>query len=628
MSHLPYQVSSKDPALSHWSKRGLNADKLSRRTLSESGNEKSWKEIQKSLSPTKLARPLKGSAVRSVEPQTPRIKLDKTEFKNQWVMARIIRKDSDGVFLLAAANPKRHRVTRIGHFVTKQIRVRSGDSKVESMVVPFDNKVKGKKVLVEQEISGTVVFGTAKGMKQQNGKVQLTILSSTGARHIFDIQKLLDRRKLNLLSEAVYNHLKKNPGEAKCVIADDKEYMPWCGDDPGAGGPFRARFERPKNAKKTEIKKSASPRPPKVRRTRSALPPTTKLQKSSGERKEEFLPGSVIETLILSGRCKGLWVKAKVVSVNTLQRTAELEVLSPAKWKVAKRAVSVPFRLIQHVPVSKKDMYIVPISIVQDDTFLCMPCDPTTTVKQLRRDVGLQIGYAASRITFIFRGAKLEDEENVPDGALFCVVSQKGGMTEKEEQVLEEASTRRWTFSLPSFSIQNAPRMPSAPKMPSFTSPTSMMSLMNHFSGRNDESADHNSQEEHKKEEKLPEDPKNIGHLDSSEENKLSTAADSNEDKPVISIEDPLASSDLAPRVVSLTPSPRNKSLPAKKGFSQRALDMFGALRGSITKDVSADSTSKEGSEVIAEKIRQELNALNPSDGELEAARTNEDCLP
>jgi len=66
------------------------------------------------------------------------------------------------------------------------------------------------------------------------------------------------------------------------------------------------------------------------------------LKQTEGKRsKPKFDVGKYIETLIISGEHSGTWVDA-IVTCAYMDKTYDIKVLSPAKYKVSSRAVSVP----------------------------------------------------------------------------------------------------------------------------------------------------------------------------------------------------------------------------------------------------------------------------------------------
>ena len=71
------------------------------------------------------------------------------------------------------------------------------------------------------------------------------------------------------------------------------------------------------------------------------------LKQTGGKQsKPKFDVGKYIETLIISGEHSGTWVEA-MVTCAYMDKTYDIKVLSPAKYKVSSRALSVPEHYIR-----------------------------------------------------------------------------------------------------------------------------------------------------------------------------------------------------------------------------------------------------------------------------------------
>jgi len=82
-----------------------------------------------------------------------------------------------------------------------------------------------------------------------------------------------------------------------------------------------------------------------------------KLLREVGETKEtrtkpKFEVGKYIETKIISGQHRGIWVGAMVENVY-MDKTYDIKVLCPAKYKICRRAISVPEHLIREPQLIK-----------------------------------------------------------------------------------------------------------------------------------------------------------------------------------------------------------------------------------------------------------------------------------
>jgi len=137
--------------------------------------------------------------------------------------------------------------------------------------------------------------------------------------------------------------------------------------------------------------------------------------------------GVIVETLIMSGRYQGIWVKAKVLLVES--RTMDLRVLHPRKWKVAGTALAVPKEFIRKIEESEKDNYTVPVRFAVDDSVMYVSCSPFMKVCDLKQTVVLEKKYHLSQIYFIHKKKWLTDYDSIPNDVLFCIIHRAGPLT-------------------------------------------------------------------------------------------------------------------------------------------------------------------------------------------------------
>merc|ERR1719499_1746352 len=147
--------------------------------------------------------------------------------------------------------------------------------------------------------------------------------------------------------------------------------------------------------------------------------------------------GAVVETMILSGRYQGIWVKSEVTNVEA--DTMDLRVLYPKKWKVAGTALAVPNRFIRVVAEKDLENYVVPVEFAMDDSKLYLSCNKRMRVKHLKTTVSQQRGVLPNQLIFVNKGTPLLETDPIPDDAIFCIVCQKGGLTSNQMNLLSQS---------------------------------------------------------------------------------------------------------------------------------------------------------------------------------------------
>lgn len=144
--------------------------------------------------------------------------------------------------------------------------------------------------------------------------------------------------------------------------------------------------------------------------------------------------GDLVETVILSGIHKGIWIRAKVREIG--RDIMNLLVLRPKKWKVASFALGVPKRFIRSVPWEEKGSYIVPIKFVMDNKIHYLSCNTLMTIKDLKKSVSELRCVGPNQLIFVNSGVPLLEMGPIPDDTIFCILCQKGGLTKSQMSLL------------------------------------------------------------------------------------------------------------------------------------------------------------------------------------------------
>lgn len=233
---------------------------------------------------------------------------------------------------------------------------------------------------------GKPIFGTVVGVREisDKGQLMVTMETETGESVTFDAKSKLLNEEFKLISEGVYDMVTKS-----------------------------GRDEEPE-----EIKE----------------------QSDHDARLLGVRKGAIIETLILSGRYQGIWVKAQVLLVE--EGTMDLKVLYPRKWKVAGTALAVPKEFIRKIDVSDKDNYTVPIKFTVDDSILYVSCTEHMRVRDLKEAVHENREFPQSQIYFIHKGKWLVDSDNIPNDVLFCIIHRAGPLTNDLVDMVESLSNK------------------------------------------------------------------------------------------------------------------------------------------------------------------------------------------
>jgi len=163
---------------------------------------------------------------------------------------------------------------------------------------------------------------------------------------------------------------------------------------------------------------------------------------------------SVVETMILSGRYQGIWVKSKVTSVE--DDTMDLKVIKPKKWKVAGTALAVPNKFIRVVKKEDLDNYVVPVEFAMDDSKLYLSCNARMRIKHLKTTVSQQRAVQPNQLIFVNKGTPLLEKDPIPDDAIFCIVCQKGGLTSNQMNLLSQSMKKKNAATGPDLEQQNS----------------------------------------------------------------------------------------------------------------------------------------------------------------------------
>jgi len=147
--------------------------------------------------------------------------------------------------------------------------------------------------------------------------------------------------------------------------------------------------------------------------------------------------GDVVETVILSGKHKGIWVRAEVTAVEA--DTMDLCVLSPRKWKVMRTALSVPKNFIRVILPKDKGNYTIPLEFVMDDKIHYIECNKEMRIKNLKTTVAQLRNVRPNQLIFVNKGSPLLETAPIPNDTIFCIICQKGGLTENQLHLLSNS---------------------------------------------------------------------------------------------------------------------------------------------------------------------------------------------
>jgi len=247
----------------------------------------------------------------------------------------------------------------------------------------LDESIENQKAVVI--VNGKPVFGTIQKVDvvDTSGKVFVTMLTQKGEHLPFEAMSKLQAEEFKLISDDVYATL------TKATNINGKDHL-----DP---------------------------------------PKRTKIGANSCDL-TDVAKGDIVETMILSGRYQGIWVRSQVTLVE--DDTMDLKVLFPRKWKVAETALAVPNKFIR--TVSEKDLgnYIVPVEFAMDDSKLYLSCNKRMRMKHLKTTVSQQRGVSPNQLIFVNRGQSLLEIDRIPNDAIFCIICQKGKLTSNQIELL------------------------------------------------------------------------------------------------------------------------------------------------------------------------------------------------
>merc|ERR1719427_1411669 len=120
-----------------------------------------------------------------------------------------------------------------------------------------------------------------------------------------------------------------------------------------------------------------------------------------------------------------------------------LRVLRPDKWKVVLLALNVPKRYIRRITLKDIDTYTVPLQFVMDNKINYFSCSKHMTVKSMKETVSELRGVDLNQVIFVCRGALLDDMSPIPDNVIFCIICQKGGLTDNQMHLLSTMAVKQ-----------------------------------------------------------------------------------------------------------------------------------------------------------------------------------------
>jgi len=217
--------------------------------------------------------------------------------------------------------------------------------------------------------NGKATFGVIKDVKmiRSPARVLVTMQTLTGKASTFDALSKLETEEFKLISDGVYNMATK-PSE------DDEKKL----DDVRLRG---------------------------IRRN------------------------SIVETLILTGRYQGIWIRAKVIRVE--YETMDLSVLLPEKWKVAGTALAVPNQFIRSIDGESLENYTIPIEFTLDGSVMYASCNDHMRVRDLKETINKERKFPLNQIYFIHEGRWLDSSDRIPNNIVFCIIHRGGKLTKE-----------------------------------------------------------------------------------------------------------------------------------------------------------------------------------------------------
>jgi len=243
-------------------------------------------------------------------------------------------------------------------------------------------------------VKGKPVFGEIGQVKvdEETGKVFVTLVTVNGETKPIDVKSKLQSDELKILSDDDVRSLllrsKKDSRKKKSKLDLTKE-----NDDI-----YEENFRRQPELKGVKI-------------------------------------GSIVETMVLSGRYKGIWIKAKVQKF--WEDTIDLKVLTPRKWKVSAYAVGVPKQLIRRVADEDRDSFVVPIEFMIDNSILYLGCTRAMRIAHLKITVSKEKGFSKEQLFFMCNGNWLSDLDPIPNAVIFCIVHKTGKLSSKQKSLVK-----------------------------------------------------------------------------------------------------------------------------------------------------------------------------------------------
>jgi len=134
----------------------------------------------------------------------------------------------------------------------------------------------------------------------------------------------------------------------------------------------------------------------------------------------EIKNSAVVETVILTGQHKGIWIRAKVIRLE--QNTVDIQVLHPTKWSVVGIAVAVPKRYVRTVSKKKLETYTIPIKFTLDNSILYVACNKNMKVDDLKRSIHKARVFPLDHIFLLHNGKWLDNSDTIPNEVIFCII--------------------------------------------------------------------------------------------------------------------------------------------------------------------------------------------------------------
>jgi len=129
---------------------------------------------------------------------------------------------------------------------------------------------------------------------------------------------------------------------------------------------------------------------------------------------------SIVDTKILAGRYKGVWIRAKVLEVY--ENKMDIQVLHPRKWNVVPIALEVPKKLIRPVIEYDLENFTIPVEFTLDDSVIYISCSSKMKVEDLVWTIHLSRGFPQDQIYILHHHKWLKSSDSIPNCRIFCII--------------------------------------------------------------------------------------------------------------------------------------------------------------------------------------------------------------